>query len=131
MDTLKIKIGDKWFEVDVLEFSLERAVFLVDGEQMTVTPSLVKQDQPPGEHSSLSDTNCDSLKSFTAPMPGTVIEILVGVGDHINIGDEVCILESMKMQQVLRSEVSGTVRSIEVSEGDQILDGRIIFDLES
>jgi len=131
MDTLKIKIGDKWLEVDVLEFSLEGAVFLVDGERMTVTPSVVRQAQRPGEYSSSYDTNSDSSKSFTAPMPGTVIEILVEVGDHINIGDEVCILESMKMQQVLRSEVSGTVRSIEVSEGDQILDGHIIFDLKS
>ena len=35
------------------------------------------------------------------------------------------------MQQVLRSEVSGVVESIEVSEGEQILDGHVIFKLES
>ena len=64
-------------------------------------------------------------------MPGTVIEVLVEVGQQVNSGDEVCILESMKMQQVLRSEVSGVVESIEVSEGEQILDGHVIFKLES
>ena len=64
-------------------------------------------------------------------MPGTVIEVLVRVGQQISSGDEVCILESMKMQQVLRSEVSGIVKSIEVSEGEQILDGHVIFELEA
>ena len=127
MDTLKVKVGDKWFKVDVVEFSPSRAVFLVDGDQITVTPSMVGQDQDKGTSS--SDTTL--LKSFTAPMPGTVIEVLVEVGQQVNSGDEVCILESMKMQQVLRSEVSGVVESIEVSEGEQILDGHVIFKLES
>ena len=45
MDTLKVKVGDKWFKVDVVEFSPSRAVFLVDGDQITVTPSMVGQDQ--------------------------------------------------------------------------------------
>ena len=129
MDTLKVKIGDKWFKVDVVEFSPSRAVFLVDGDQITVTPSMVGQDQHQDKSTSCSDAT--SLKSFTAPMPGTVIEVLVEVGQQVNSGDEVCILESMKMQQVLRSEVSGVVESIEVSEGEQILDGHVIFKLES
>ena len=129
MDTLKVKVGDKWFDVEVLEFSANKAVFLVDGEQITVTPSMVE----PGRDQNKDLSSIDTVvpKSFTAPMPGTVIEVLVKVGQQISSGDEVCILESMKMQQVLRSEVSGIVKSIEVSEGEQILDGHVIFELES
>ncbi|MBI50165.1 MAG: hypothetical protein CL781_02380 [Chloroflexi bacterium] len=127
MDTLRIKIKDKWFEVEVLEFSTKKAVFLVDGEQMIVTPgSKVTLDT--SSEQSFSDLSIS--KSFTAPMPGTVIELLVEVGQKIDEGEEVCILESMKMQQVLRSEVSGVVKRIVASEGDQILDGQVIFDLE-
>ena len=134
MDTLKVKVGDKWFKVDVVEFSPSRAVFLVDGDQITVTPSMVGQDQHQDKSTSSSDAT--SLKSFTAPMPGTVIEVLVEVGQQVNSGDvrvgqDLIVLESMKMQQVLRSEVSGVVESIEVSEGEQILDGHVIFKLES
>ena len=129
MDTLKVKVGDKWFDVEVLEFSLNKAVFLVDGEQITVTPSMVKPGRDQNKNLSSIDTVLP--KSFTAPMPGTVIEVLVKVGQQISSGDEVCILESMKMQQVLRSEVSGIVKSIEVSEGEQILDGHVIFQLEA
>lgn len=129
MDTLKVKVGDRWFDVEVLEFSLNKAVFLVDGEQITVTPSMVKPGRDQNKNLSSIDTVLP--KSFTAPMPGTVIEVLVKVGQQISSGDEVCILESMKMQQVLRSEVSGIVKSIDVSEGEQILDGHVIFKLEA
>ena len=129
MDTLKVKVGDKWFDVEVLEFSPNKAIFLVDGEQITVTPSMAE----PGRDQNKDLSSIDTVvpKSFTAPMPGTVIEVLVKVGQQISSGDEVCILESMKMQQVLRSEVSGIVKSIEVSEGEQILDGHVIFELEA
>ena len=129
MDTLKVKVGDKWFDVEVLEFSPNKAIFLVDGEQITVTPSMVEPGRDQSKDLSYIDTVVP--KSFTAPMPGTVIEVLVKVGQQISSGDEVCILESMKMQQVLRSEVSGIVKSIEVSEGEQILDGHVIFELEA
>ena len=129
MDTLKVKVGDKWLDVEVVEFSLNKAVFLVDGEQITVTPSMVEPDKD--KNKNLVPTDTGLHRSFTAPMPGTVIEVLVNVGQQVNSGDEVCILESMKMQQVLRSEVSGIVKSIEVSEGEQILDGHVIFELEA
>ena len=129
MDTLKVKVGDKWLDVEVLEFSLNKAVFLVDGEQIAVTPSKVERGRDQNKNVPSIDTVLP--KSFTAPMPGTVIEVLVKVGQQISSGDEVCILESMKMQQVLRSEVSGIVKSVEVSEGEQILDGHVIFELEA
>ena len=129
MDTLKVKVGDKRLDVEVVEFSLNKAVFLVDGEQITVTPSMVEPDKD--KNKNLVPTDTGLHRSFTAPMPGTVIEVLVNVGQQVNSGDEVCILESMKMQQVLRSEVSGIVKSIEVSEGEQILDGHVIFELEA
>ena len=129
MDTLKVKVGDKWLDVEVVEFSLNKAVFLVDGEQITVPPSMVEPDKD--KNKNLVPTDTGLHRSFTAPMPGTVIEVLVNVGQQVNSGDEVCILESMKMQQVLRSEVSGIVKSIEVSEGEQILDGHVIFELEA
>ena len=43
-------------------------------------------------------------KMFTAPMPGTILSILVTVGDQVVTGDTVCILEAMKMQQSLRRD---------------------------
>ena len=63
-------------------------------------------------------------------MPGTVLSILVSVGDYLMIGDDVCLLESMKMQQVLRSDLEGPVKSIVVSVGETILHGDTILGIE-
>ena len=56
MDTLKVKVGDKWFDVEVLEFSANKAVFLVDGEQITVTPSMVEPGRDQNKNLSSIDT---------------------------------------------------------------------------
>ena len=71
-----------------------------------------------------------AVKTFTAPMPGTILSILVGVGDQVVTGDTVCILEAMKMQQSLRADWSGVVKAIYVDVGQQVLGGESILALE-
>jgi biotin carboxyl carrier protein len=53
-------------------------------------------------------------------IPGTVIRVLCSVGDTIKKGDSVVILESMKMEIDIKSEVDGRVLEVHVSEGDSI-----------
>ena len=59
----------------------------------------------------------------TAPLPGTITEIKVKVGDAIKDGDTVVILEAMKMQNNIEAECSGTVTSVLVSKGDTVMEG--------
>ena len=54
----------------------------------------------------------------------------VVVGDVLVTGDEICVLEAMKMQQTLRADWSGTVGTVHVQSGQQVLDGDPIVDLE-
>jgi len=58
--------------------------------------------------------------AVTAPMPGKVIELRVGVGDVVEAQQVVAVIEAMKMENHLRSAEAGTVTEIFVSEGDQI-----------
>ncbi|MDQ7024699.1 MAG: biotin/lipoyl-containing protein [Anaerolineae bacterium] len=55
-----------------------------------------------------------------APMPGLIIDVLVNVGDDVNEGDTVIILESMKMQNELKAPRTGSVQSIQCKQGDTI-----------
>ena len=55
-----------------------------------------------------------------APMPGMVVEVKVGPGDHVAAGDSVVVMEAMKMRNELSSVVAGTVRSVVVSAGDKV-----------
>ena len=62
-------------------------------------------------------------KFFNSPLPGSVISVSVNVGDLLKIGDQVCILDSMKMQQTVITDVAGEVISIVVNPGDQVSQG--------
>ena len=55
-----------------------------------------------------------------APMPGQITRILVEIGDEVLPGQDVAIIEAMKMENILTSEARGTVKSIEVSVGDNL-----------
>ena len=90
------------------------------------TPSPAAQPQPaPTASGSPSVT-----KMFTAPMPGTILSLLVTTGDQVVTGDTICILEAMKMQQSLRADWSGIVKTVYVLAGDQVLGGAPILELE-
>ncbi len=63
-------------------------------------------------------------------MAGVVIEILVKAGDQVTDGQEVAILESMKMQLPVQSTLAGKVSSIKVNSGDFVNEGDPLLDLE-
>ena len=62
-------------------------------------------------------------KPVVAPLPGTINDIKVKVGDKVNVGDTVVILEAMKMQNNIEAESAGTIVSINVSKGDAVMEG--------
>ena len=64
-----------------------------------------------------------SGKPVVAPLPGTINDIKVKVGDKVNVGDTVVILEAMKMQNNIEAESAGTIASINVNKGDAVLEG--------
>ena len=59
-----------------------------------------------------------------------VWKVLKETGDSVKIDDEIIILESMKMEIPISSEVNGKIKSIEVSEGDEVDEGQVVAILE-
>jgi acetyl-CoA carboxylase biotin carboxyl carrier protein len=70
------------------------------------------------------------MKNVQSNMAGTVIDVLVSVGDTIKAGEEVVILESMKMEIPITSEFAGTVTHIKVQAGDFVNDGDVLIECE-
>lgn len=61
------------------------------------------------------------LSQLKSPMPGRIVAISISVGDEIEVGDSLLTLEAMKMENVLKSEGVGIVKSIDVKT-DQVVD---------
>lgn len=70
------------------------------------------------------------MKTCIASMAGTVIRVEVNVGDNVNAGQDVIVLESMKMEVPVAIEASGTVKDIKVNVGDFVNEGDVLLELE-
>ncbi len=70
------------------------------------------------------------MSEINAPMGGKVIEVKVNVGDTVNEGDEVVILEAMKMELPVVAGDSGTVKEIMCSSGDAVDAEAVLLVLE-
>lgn len=77
-------------------------------ERLRATRQGVENAAETGEH------------TITSPMPGLIVEVRVAVGDRIAVGDTVAIMEAMKMQNELTSEVDGVVTGVNVKAGDSV-----------
>ncbi|TYR80602.1 acetyl-CoA carboxylase biotin carboxyl carrier protein subunit [Priestia megaterium] len=70
------------------------------------------------------------MSEVLASMAGNVWKVLVKVGDQVDAGQDVVILESMKMEIPIAVDFSGTVTDVKVNEGDFVNEGDIIVEYE-
>lgn len=68
--------------------------------------------------------------SIDAPMPGTILSMNVSEGDSVSNGDVLLVLEAMKMENEIASDIDGTVKSVTVSNGDSVDAGEVLVVIE-
>lgn len=70
------------------------------------------------------------LKELQAPMPGRIVNIAVTAGQELSVGDEILSLEAMKMENVLKAEGVGVVKTIHVATNDVVDKGTVLIEFE-
>lgn len=70
------------------------------------------------------------MKQVTATMAGTIMQILVSAGEEVSAGQDVIMMESMKMEVPIQAEAAGTVKEVKVNIGDFVNEGDIVIVLE-
>jgi acetyl-CoA/propionyl-CoA carboxylase biotin carboxyl carrier protein len=68
--------------------------------------------------------------TISAPMQGTIVKVLVAIGDAVEAGQALLVLEAMKMENHINAETSGAVTEIRVGEGDTVGTGDILVVIE-
>jgi acetyl-CoA carboxylase biotin carboxyl carrier protein len=69
------------------------------------------------------------VAEIRAPITGSVWKVLVGEGDRVTFGDEVAIIESMKLEIPVEAEDEGTVRRVLVGDGESVAEGQTMIEL--
>ncbi len=136
MKEYKYKINGKDYNVTVGDIEGNIAKVDVNGKSYTVEMEINKDDliksKPPIRRTTQSVATkkpADSGGSVLAPLPGVINDIKVKVGDTIKKGDCVVILEAMKMENVINSDISGKVTAILVNKGDSVLENAPLIDI--
>ena len=89
-----------------------------------VAPAAPVAAQSNVTNASASDTKME------APMPGTILDIKVNVGDKVNNGQVLLVLEAMKMENEIVSPVDGTISSVMVKKGDVVNSGDLLITIK-
>jgi propionyl-CoA carboxylase alpha chain len=85
---------------------------------------------PDGEQAAAAHGDRAEASSLAAPMPGTVIRVLVGEGDRVRPRQPLLVLEAMKMETPVVSPYEAVVRRIHVAEGERVAGGALLVELE-
>jgi biotin carboxyl carrier protein len=72
----------------------------------------------------------NSIPALKAPMPGMVLDILIKVGDQVNKGDSLLILEAMKMENIIKSSTTEIIKSIEIEKGSTVEKVQLLLTFE-
>ena len=132
--TLRIRVGERWYTVEVgdlsqspVEVTVEGQTFQVEVQGLQPQPSArprrgrprsADAPTPPPQAPSQQVVPSDNI--LRSPMPGRVISILVRPGDRVSAGDEVCVVEAMKMEQSILAPIDGVVKTIHVQPMDPV-----------
>jgi acetyl/propionyl-CoA carboxylase alpha subunit len=85
---------------------------------------------PPDADDAQQHGGAGGESALAAPMPGTVIRVLVGEGDSVQIRQPLLVLEAMKMETPVVAPYAATVRRVHVGEGDRVAGGALLVELE-
>jgi len=126
----KIKIGDEKFEIEVGEIKGGVAAVNVNGEVYAVEIENYDSVAVPAAISQTPASTSVPVPGsapIVAPIPGIILDIAVQVGDKVEAGQTVVIIEAMKMENNLVSAVDGIVREIRVQKGAHVKTGDLIM----
>nr|MBA3604863.1 biotin/lipoyl-binding protein [Acidimicrobiia bacterium] len=68
--------------------------------------------------------------SVTVPMQGTIVKVLVELGQEVEVGQSIVVLEAMKMENQIAADKAGTVKEIKVAAGDTVGGGDVVAVIE-
>jgi biotin carboxyl carrier protein len=131
---IRVNIDGDSFDVEVGNLYERPVMATVDGTQFEVWPEgkapyLPKPPIPKGGLPRIRKPNenygLDS-NAVTAPIPGLIQSVKITEGEFILNGQEICVLEAMKMKNVIRSPRPGRIAAVNISKGQQVAQGEVL-----
>lgn len=120
---------DRSYNIDVVSFdkAAKTAEIKVNNNIYTVTAK--DQFDVLLDKLGLSSLKSARVSEIKAPMPGMVLKVFVAEGDEVKKGDNLFVLEAMKMENIIKSPADIVIRKIKIKAGDKVEKGQILVEL--
>ena len=102
----------------------------VDTTSASDAPAAAPAEQPAAAASAPSASEAGKGNPVKAPLPGVVTKILVKAGQAVKKGENILVLEAMKMENNITAENDGTVTAVCVNPGDSVLEGTVLLTID-
>jgi glutaconyl-CoA/methylmalonyl-CoA decarboxylase subunit gamma len=116
---VRVRIDDRTYVVDIEDPQAEPVIAIVDGHRYELWPEEAPALREP-------DTTSEMAPPFTterevrAPLPGVVVSVSVQPGASVTVGQELCVLEAMKMRNPICAGRAGVIASVHVTPGKHV-----------
>lgn len=121
MKRYNITVNGKAYDVAVEEVGGSAAVAPVAAAPVAAAPVAAAPAAPAPAAAPVADGT-----KVTAPMPGTILDIKVAVGDTVKSGQAICVLEAMKMENDVNAPCDGKVLSVNTTKGSAVETGAVL-----
>jgi glutaconyl-CoA/methylmalonyl-CoA decarboxylase subunit gamma len=135
--TFAVKIGD--LQARPIQAEVNGEIFEVWPEETlvpsettlsTASPPQIAHPVQPIASQGPSNENDELSNSVNAPIPGVIVEISAHVGDAVSYGQELCVLEAMKMKNSIRANRDGLIKKIFIKIGDHVRQSQMLMNFE-
>jgi biotin carboxyl carrier protein len=143
MKKFKFTIHGNDYDVEILSVEDNLAKVEMNGtlydvelhreQKVSKTPILVRAEVPkptPKEQRIQKVASKTENVAIKAPLPGTVLQVMVKPGDPVTIGQKLLTMEAMKMENNVLSEKDGRVRAVLVKPGDTVLQNDVLVEID-
>jgi biotin carboxyl carrier protein len=123
-------VGGKKYRAELVSVDYTQRAFVIKVNGNTFQLHIADRFERLIKSMGLSVGGGQKMNLIKAPMPGMVLDILVSVGQQLQKGDPLIILEAMKMENMIKSASEATVKRIYVNKGQAVDKGTLLIDFE-
>lgn len=150
---MRVQIENESYEVEVGDLTARPIVAVVDGETFEIYPEeletqsaaagvaekqkapqasrpapAITPSAPPSDCAPPSSPAQTSEKIVAAPIPGVILSVTVKEGEEVEFGQQLCVLEAMKMKNSIRASRAGKIAVVHVSAGNSVRHGQPLME---
>lgn len=133
-----VRVNDKLYEVEIGDLNARPIVAVVEGETFEVWPEAIGSGAGPASSAApaLAQVPASApaakpqsdASAVHAPIPGVIVSVSVQPGDQVSTGQELCVLEAMKMKNIIRAPRDGEIATVSMVVGQHVQHHQVLVE---